>query len=200
MTAWKNPGRPIILASQSARRREILRRLGFTFEICPSEAIDEASFIKSGDLDRSLRALAVAKAQSVAGRRPDALVLGADTVVVQGGRVLGKPENRREARDMLASLAGSAHRVATAVALLCGECGFSRTGFAVTEVQFRAVTFDEIDEYLEGDEYRDKAGAYAIQGRAMSFVEGIRGCYYNVVGLPVAETIRIFTEFIRLRE
>ena len=196
MTAWRNPGRPIILASQSAQRKEILRLLGFTFEICPPETIDEASYIKDNDLELSLRRLAIAKAKSVAGRRPDALVLGADTVVVKGSRVLGKPQNPDEARIMLASLAGSAHRVATSVALVCGEWGFARTGLAFTEVLFRNFALSEIEEYLEGDEYRDKAGAYAIQGKAMAFVESIRGCYYNVVGLPVSETIRLFTEFM----
>jgi septum formation protein len=200
MTAWRNPGRPVILASQSAQRKEILRLLGFTFEIRSPETIDEASFFKNDDLELSLRGLAIAKAKSVADGRPDSLVLGADTVVVKGSRVLGKPQNQDEARIMLASLAGSAHRVATSVALVCGEWGFARTGLAFTEVLFRNFALSEIDEYLDGDEYRDKAGAYAIQGKAMAFVEGIRGCYYNVVGLPVSETIRLFTEFIHSRE
>jgi septum formation protein len=200
MTAWRNPGRPVILASQSAQRKEILRLLGFTFEIRSPETIDEASFFKNDDLELSLCGLAIAKAKSVADGRPDALVLGADTVVVKGSRVLGKPQNQDEARIMLASLAGSAHRVATSVALVCGEWGFARTGLAFTEVLFRNFALSEIDEYLDGDEYRDKAGAYAIQGKAMAFVEGIRGCYYNVVGLPVSETIRLFTEFIHSRE
>jgi septum formation protein len=197
MTAWRNPGRPIILASQSTRRKEILRLLGFTFDIRAPDAINEASFIGNDDLDLALRRLAIAKAESVAGCRPDALVLGADTVVVKGSRVLGKPQNPREARAMLASLAGSTHRVVTGIALVCRECGFFRTGSAVTEVRFRDLAFSEIDEYLERDEYHDKAGAYAIQGWAMAFVDGIRGCYYNVVGLPVSETVRLFMEFIR---
>jgi septum formation protein len=174
--------------------------MGFTFDVREPEAIDEESFIEGDHLESSLRRLALAKAQSVAVRVPHALVLGADTVVVQGTRVLGKPRSRGEARTMLASLAGREHRVVTGVALVCGEGAFSRTGCATTEVAFRDISFDEIDDYLEGDEYRDKAGAYAIQGRAMVFVGGIKGCYYNVVGLPVSETIRIFTEYIRSQE
>jgi septum formation protein len=200
MTAWRNPGRPIILASQSARRSEILRGLGFSFDVCAPEAVDETSFFGEGDLESSLRNLATAKAYAVAVRRAEALVLGADTVVVKGGRVMGKPRNRDDARDMLSLLSGEEHRVITGVALLCTGCGFSRAVTVTTEVVFRNLSDDEIDEYLDGDEYCDKAGAYAIQGAAMAFVQGIRGCYYNVVGLPVAETIRNFTEYIRLRE
>ncbi len=200
MIAWRNPGRPIILASQSARRKEILHLLGFSFDVCVPESIDESSFFVNDAPDDAVRRLAVAKAQSVAGRFPQAAVLGADTVVVRGGTVFGKPGSRAEAHAMLASLSGCVHRVITGVALVCGERGFVAAGAAETEVEFRAVSHEEIDEYLAGDEYCDKAGAYAIQGRAMAFVEGIRGCYYNVVGLPVSETIRIFTDFIRSQE
>jgi septum formation protein len=98
---------------------------------------------------------------------------------------------------MLVALAGSRHRVYTGVALTCKDGAFSTTAMACTDVFFRKVSIDEIEAYLECGEYRDKAGAYAIQGRAMTFVKKISGCYYNVVGLPVSETIGLFDKYVR---
>jgi septum formation protein len=170
--------------------------MGFAFETSVSAPIDEATFIDTANLGTSLQALAIAKAQPVAARYPEALVLGADTVVVKEGKVLGKPGGREEAHAMLRTLSGSPHRVMTAVALLCKSCVFQRTVAAATDVFFRSISDDEIEAYLEHDEYRDKAGAYAIQDRAMIFVNKINGCYYNVVGLPVAETIMVFDDYI----
>jgi septum formation protein len=197
MISWQHPGRPIILASQSPRRKEILAQMGFSFKTIVPPPIDEAAFLDAGDLPASLRKLAKAKAMAVAGQHPEALVLGADTVVVKGKKILGKPKNRDEALDMLVALAGSRHRVYTGVALTCKGCIFSTTAMACTDVFFRKVPIDEIEAYLACGEYRDKAGAYAIQGRAMTFVEKISGCYYNVVGLPVSETIGMFVKYVR---
>jgi len=196
MITWQHPGRPIILASQSPRRKAILAQMGFTFKTIVPPPIDEEAFLDAGDLPASLRKLAKAKAMAVAGNYPEALVLGADTVVVKGKKILGKPANRREALAMLVSLAGSRHRVYTGVALACSSSAFSITAVACTDVFFRKVTIDEIEAYLACGEYRDKAGAYAIQGWAMTFVEKIYGCYYNVVGLPVSETIGMFKKYI----
>lgn len=196
MITWQHPRRPIILASQSPRRKAILAQMGFTFKTIIPPPIDEAAFLATGDLPSSLRKLAKAKAIAVAKRHPEALVLGADTVVVKGKKILGKPANRSEAHAMLVALAGTRHRVYTGVALTCKDDAFSTTAMACTDVFFRKVTIDEIEAYLACGEYRDKAGAYAIQGRAMTFVEKINGCYYNVVGLPVSETIGMFKKYI----
>jgi septum formation protein len=176
-----------------------MAQMGFTFETIAPPPIDEASFIDAGDLAASLKKLAKAKADAVAADRSGALVLGADTVVVQGDNVLGKPKNRDEARTMLSALSNTRHTVMTGVALVCRERSFSAAAVACTDVFFRSNTIDEIEAYLEQDEYRDKAGAYAIQGRGMMFVDKINGCYYNVVGLPVSETIGVFTAFVRLQ-
>ena len=121
-------------------------------------------------------------------------------VVVKDDRVLGKPANRAEAGTMLEMLSGTRHQVLTGVALICRCESFIASVVACTDVFFRTITGEEIDEYLCHDEYRDKAGAYAIQGRAMIFVERIAGCYYNVVGLPVSETISLLSTRLRGRE
>jgi septum formation protein len=196
MNTWQNPGRPLILASQSPRRKEILGNMGLTFTTVSPAAIDETIYINAHDLRVSLETLAMAKAESVSVKNPGSLVLGADTVVIKDGRVLGKPVDRSEARAMLERLSGARHKVMTGVALLCDTDAFTASAAACTDVFFRSLTIREIDEYLDLDEYRDKAGAYAIQGRAMTFVEKIEGCYFNVVGLPIAETIGLFFRFL----
>jgi septum formation protein len=200
MFTWKNPGRPLVLASQSPRRKEILLNMGLTFTTVTPAAIDENAFINRSDLRASLERLARAKAESVADSHLGALVLGADTVVVKDDHVLGKPADRAEAGAMLKTLSGACHQVLTGVALVCRCESFIASAVACTDVFFRTITGAEIDEYLCHDEYRDKAGAYAIQGRAMIFVERIAGCYYNVVGLPVSETISLLSDRLKGRE
>jgi septum formation protein len=200
MLTWQNPGRPLILASQSPRRKEILTNMGLKFTIVSPAAIDENAFIDRKDLRASLERLARAKAESVADAHPGALVLGADTVVVKDDHVLGKPANRTEAGTMLELLSGARHQVLTGVALVCRSESFIASVVACTDVFFRTITGEEIDAYLCHGEYRDKAGAYAIQGRAMIFIERIAGCYYNVVGLPVSETISLLSAHLRGRE
>ena len=200
MPTWQNPGKPLILASQSPRRREILTNMGLTFTTVSPATIDENAFINRADLRASLEKLARAKAESVADLHPEALVLGADTVVVKDNHVLGKPADRAEAETMLKTLSGACHQVLTGVALVCRSSLFIASAVACTDVFFRMITSAEIEAYLNHDEFRDKAGAYAIQGRAMIFIERIAGCYYNVVGLPVAETISLLSAHIRGRE
>lgn len=169
--------------------------MGLRFETAVPKIMDEETFLHAGPLSVSLQALAFAKAGSVASKHPEALVLGADTVVVLGKRVLCKPKNSGDARAMITLLSGKEHRVLTAVALVCGECAFSAGAVAKTRVVFRAISREERDEYMETGDWRDKAGAYAIQGRAMTFVDRIEGCYYNVVGLPVRTTIECFMKY-----
>lgn len=192
---WKQPDRPIILASQSPRRRDILSTMGFTFEVSRPGVDNEAEFFSRYPLAEALEALAAAKADSVLSARREALVLGADTIVSIDGAILGKPRDRLEAELMLQQLSGRIHTVHTSVALACSECGFSARAIESTAVLFRQLSKWEIDDYLGLDKYRDKAGSYAIQGRAMTFVERIEGCYFNVVGLPVRKTIDLFTAY-----
>ena len=199
MINWKHPGRMVILASKSPRRKAILALMGLTFKVVAPPAIDEEAYIDADHLPASLERLAKAKALAVAESYPAALVLGADTVVVQGKHVLGKPASRKKARAMLKALSGSRHRVYTGVALICKTRAFSATASVCTDVFFRKTGIDEIEAYLSLGEYRDKAGSYAIQGNAMAFGERINGCYYNVVGLPVAKTIGLFRKYIQTR-
>lgn len=200
MNTWQHPGRAVILASKSPRRKAIMAQMGFIFKTVAPAQIDEAAYINTEALPASLKKLAKAKADSVAAAYPQALVLGADTVVVQGRRTLGKPANRAEARAMLTALSGSRHVVVTGIALVCKARAFSAAASACTDVFFRKIDIDEIEPYLALDEYRDKAGSYAIQGRAMAFVDRISGCYYNVVGLPVAKVIGLFEGYVRSLE
>ncbi|MFP4163103.1 MAG: Maf family protein [Chitinispirillaceae bacterium] len=189
--------RPFVLASRSPRRREILSQMGLFFETEDPGLADEQSYIDPDDLENSLRFLASAKAESIARRRPHALVLGADTVVVKGRKVLGKAADKSEAAHMLGMLSGSQHTVITAAALICAEKEFAESVAVKTSVFFRDLSEKEIQSYLSMDEYRDKAGAYAIQGRAMIFIDKIEGCYYNVVGLPVTATLNLIQQFVR---
>jgi septum formation protein len=199
--------RPVVLASGSPRRSQILGMMGIAFEVAGSGIADEGAYIDAGDLDASLCQLAAAKARGTSERRLEALVLGADTVVVVGsgvvggrvvdGGVLGKPVDRGDARRMLELLSGRRHTVITAVALLCGETGFCESTAVRTEVFFRELEREEIEHYLSFPEYEDKAGAYAVQGGAMSFIDRIDGCYYNVMGLPVTATLGLFKKFVR---
>jgi septum formation protein len=189
--------RPITLASGSPRRSQILGMMGIRFEVAKSGVEDEGAYIDAGDLDASLRRLAAAKAMGASKSQPAALVLGADTVVVAGEEILGKAADRGDAARMLRLLSGRSHTVVTAVALLCAEAGFCESAAARTEVFFRALDEEEIERYLSFPEYEDKAGAYAVQGGAMTFIDRIEGCYYNVMGLPITATLRLFKEFVR---
>jgi septum formation protein len=174
--------------------------MGFVFEVIAPLVENEDAFLSGSALDVALQRLAGAKAQSVAAARPEALVLGADTIVSIDGAILGKPKTAGDAAVMLARLSGRMHAVLTSVALVCLECGFAASATEKTMVLFRSLAQGEIDDYLERGEYRDKAGAYAIQGRAMSFVDRIEGCYYNVVGLPVKKTIDLFSTYANRKD
>ncbi|MBD3422722.1 MAG: septum formation protein Maf [Chitinivibrionales bacterium] len=200
MTDWKTLNRPLILASQSPRRQEILTGMGLNFQIVKPLLENEAAWIDSDNISQSLEKLALAKALSVAEHNADALILGADTVVMINGSILGKPSDATDASAMLTMLSGGTHQVYSAVALHCAAENYHETACVCTMVYFRTITRSEIADYLEHSEYRDKAGAYAIQGKAMTFIEKIDGCYYNVVGLPVAVTIELFRKYTLRKE
>lgn len=175
---------PLILASASPRRRELLADAGLRFTVVAPDVEEEA--LPNEAPDGLVLRLAQAKAAAVAGS-PGAVLLAADTVVALERRILGKPRDPAEARTMLQALSGSAHQVWTGVAIR-GPGAVER--FVVrTEVRFRPLTAAEIDWYVASGEPMDKAGAYGIQGKAASFVLSIDGSYTNVVGLPLAETL-----------
>jgi len=174
---------PLVLASSSPRRAEILRAVGWPFETSPAD-VDESP--KGGEPpDEYVRRLAREKAGAVAAGRLFGLVLGADTTVVVNGEILGKPRDEEEARGMLRQLSGRWHEVLTGVALVRAETGRARVGMERTRVRFAEMTDEEIAWHVRTGELLDKAGAYAIQGRAALFIEAIEGDYWNVVGLPV---------------
>jgi septum formation protein len=175
----------LVLASQSPRRAEILRQAGIPFVVRPA-AVDETP--RRGEKPEDyVRRLAEVKALAVPAA-PDQIVLGADTTVVIDGRMLGKPEDAADARRMLEALSGRRHEVMTGICLRHGTELIR--DWAVTEVWFTAMTAGEIEEYVASREPKDKAGAYAIQGLASKFIEKIEGCYFNVVGLPIALVYR----------
>ena len=177
----------LILASASPRRAELLAAAGFTFDIEAVE-VDERPLPDEDPSACTLR-LAREKAAAVAARHPDAVVIGADTVVVSNGEILGKPADDRRAAEMLARLSASRHEVVTGVTIAAS--GREVSAVERTLVWFLPMTAEEITWYVASGEPRDKAGAYAVQGLASRFVERIEGSYSNVVGLPVARVCQL---------
>ena len=179
----------LILASASPRRAELLTSAGFDFDVIPAE-VDEVPQPAENPKDYALR-VARDKAGSVCnGRRDSAgVVLGADTVVVAGGEILGKPKDSADARRMLRLLSAAAHDVHTAVVIRTPSA--ERSEVVTTRVWFQALGDSEIAWYVDSGEPEGKAGAYAIQGRAARFIERIDGSWSNVVGLPLATVYRL---------
>lgn len=177
----------LILASKSPRRRYLLEQAGLTFRVVPSN-IDESSVAVSSPEDY-VRILSEAKANDVAQKHPDKWVIGADTIVLKEGVILGKPASQAEARAMLKNLSGQTHQVLTGYAICCvaKQHMFSET--IKTDVLFKNLTDTEIEWYIQTQEPFDKAGAYAIQGLGTFLVKSINGSYTNVVGLPVCEVL-----------
>lgn len=180
-----DPGvRPrLILASVSPRRQELMEVLGVPFSVVPSRVEEEP---RPGERPREfVRRAAREKGEEVSGRHREAFVLSADTVVLVGGRLLGKPKNRADAARMLGLLQGREHRVLTAVCLLRTSDRYADEAVDTTRVTFRPLTPEEIRAYLRAGESDDKAGAYAAQGRGNLLIDRITGSYTNVVGLPM---------------
>jgi septum formation protein len=180
----------LVLASQSPRRSEILRQAGISFTV-RAAPVDETPIPDERPEDYVQR-LAEAKARAVEAA-PDEVVLGADTTVVIDGEMLGKPTDEADARRMLEKLEGRRHLVMTGICLKRGD--EVTRDWAETKVWFASMSAAEIEEYAASGEPMDKAGAYAIQGLASKFVEKIEGCYFNVMGLPVALVYRRFKNF-----
>lgn len=177
-----------ILASGSPRRKEILEQCGVSFIIEKSDAEEKITKEEPGEAVKELSAL---KAQDVADRiqEENCIILGADTIVANGQKILGKPQDEAEAYSMLSSLQGHAHSVYTGVTLIIRKGGKQElvSFYEETEVLIAPMTQLEIEDYVQTGEPMDKAGSYGIQGAFASYVQGIRGDYYNVVGLPICK-------------
>lgn len=188
--------KPLILASQSPRRQEILTLAGFDFTVCP--AATEWAPDGLVPFDR-VRELARSKAAEVAKKFSNSIILGSDTMVVLGDNALGKPRDEQDAVDMLMSLQGRTHQVMTGVWIIeMDEVGnvVKEDGFTdVTTVDFWAFSEDEAREYVATKEPMDKAGAYGIQGKGMRLVKGINGDFFTVMGLPGGRLIRFLRDF-----
>jgi septum formation protein len=180
----------VVLASASPRRRELLTLIGIEHSVVPSN-FDETMQPGEEPLGHALR-LAMQKAGAVAGAHPDAVVIGADTVVVLDGEVLGKPSTTAAAGGMLRALNGRTHTVITAVAVAYG--GAVRRGAEQVAVTFRRLDDDEVEAYVATGEGMDKAGAYGIQGFGATIVERIEGDYFAVMGLPLVRLVGLLRE------
>ncbi len=178
----------LILASNSPRRAEILRNAGFTFDVYATHANETPRPHES--VRAHVRRLAATKARIAAEhfnrRNRPAIVIGADTVVLTKGKILGKPADMKQARGMLTLLSGKTHHVLTGVSILRLPERMELHDIATTRVRFVPLSRDDIDDYISTGEPFDKAGAYGIQGIASRFVSSIDGCYFNVMGLPIS--------------
>jgi len=184
----------LILASRSPRRQELLRAAGIAFRvIAPKEEELPLVHLRGRHADL-VRRRALAKARSVA-QTVRGIVLSADTVVVCDGTTMGKPADAAEARRMLRQLSGRWHRVYTGLALV--HCSHHMANFECTRVAFRTLSDSEIERYVGTQEAFDKAGAYAIQGQAAALIRAIRGCYTNVIGLPLPKLMEMLAAFKR---
>ena len=177
----------IILASASPRRAELLKQIGLDFQVCPSDLLETVA--TSTSPAGVVEELALKKAQTVGRRFNRGLIIGADTVVAINRKIIGKPENNRHAIEILSQLSGNHHEVVTGVSLLDLEKERQIVWSERTLVHFRKLRESEILEYVSSHDVSDKAGAYGIQEKAAAFVSRIEGCYFNVVGLPLASLV-----------
>lgn len=189
-----------VLASTSSRRRDLLKVLGLPFEVHSPKNVDEEEVIPRGKqtlttFRRAAGTLSRLKAESVASQLGDnTLVLGADTIVVLECEALGKPVDRTDAERMLKLLSGKSHHVITALTLIESNA-MSTTESEITRVNFKPLSDKEIEGYIQSGEPMDKAGAYGIQGKGGLLVTNIEGCFYNVVGLPLARLYSMLLDF-----
>ncbi|MHC5156754.1 MAG: Maf family protein [Planctomycetota bacterium] len=183
-----------ILASASPRRRDLLRKAGYCFEIVPSE-VDEATFNTDGiTSEEHTRILALAKAKDVAAKFPNALVMGADTVVDLDGEIIGKPDDADHAEEITRKLFSQPHKVITGLTLMCLEKDIETVEADTTIVYPRKLTDAQIAEHIRKGDWQGKAGAYGIQETGDAFVDRIDGSFTNVMGLPMELTQQLLTE------
>ena len=187
---------PLVLASASPRRAALLSQIGLTFEIRPSDVPEPPHSAYSGKrVDAVTRELALFKARAVAKQCNKGVIIGADTLVFLDGKLLGKPTDDEDAIAMLTQLSGTSHEVVTGVALVDALTERTIAWAETTQVYFRNLHRTEIAEYIATGEAADKAGAYGIQERGAAFVRRIEGCYFNVVGLPLASLVEHLSNF-----
>ena len=185
----------VILASNSPRRREILGKF-INFEAVTTEVKEDNDFYKRPET--LVMALAFEKANSVAIKYEDAIVIGADTVVEIEGEILGKPKSREDAKRMMEKLRGKSHKVITGFSIIDLSSDKKYMDYKVTEVVFKDLSNEEIEAYLNKAEYMDKAGAYGIQEEAALFVEKIEGDYLNIVGFPISKIYTVLKDNFNL--
>jgi septum formation protein len=185
--------KPIILASKSPRRKELLDKLGLEFKVVESGFVEDVDiFISPEELVQNL---ALGKALAVTKKFKKAIVIGADTMVVLKNRVMGKPKDRKEAFKMLEELSGNTHLVMTGLAVIDISSNKKIVKTVTSQITFRKLSSSEIKSYIEKEKPMDKAGAYAIQEGAAVFVSGISGDYTNIIGLPVFELVKALKQF-----
>jgi len=183
----------IILASASPRRKELLEKIGLKFEAEPSDY--EEYLPSEGEPHELAKKLSLEKAERVARRHKKAIVIAADTFLVFRGKLLGKPRNEAEAKEMLKALNGTSHSVITGFSIVDKDNKKILTKSVETKIYLRKLTAKEIDAYVKSKEPLDKAGAYAIQGLGSVIVEKIEGDYFNVIGLPLSALAESLKEF-----
>jgi septum formation protein len=177
----------LILASASPRRKELLRSVGLKFKIAPASVRE--NYISGETPRQHVRRLAQNKAELIAAKYPDAWVLGADTIVVADGKILGKPKNKTQAKKMLQQLSGRTHIVYTGFTIARGASSIRKTCIVHSAVRFKNITPEEMKWYISCEEPYDKAGGYAAQGKGAYFIKSIHGSYTNVIGLPLCEAL-----------
>ena len=186
----------IILASASDRRKELLSRLVDDFTIMVS-GFEEEKVKFEGDISSYVEEIALGKALDISGKvDKDSIIIAADTIVTLENEILGKPKDEEDAFKMLKRLSGKTHKVYSGLVIINNSTNKIIKTSKATEVKFSKLTDNEIQEYIKTGETLDKAGAYGIQGKGGAFVEEIKGCYYNVVGLPLNELNNILKEII----
>ena len=186
---------PIILASKSPRRKNLLKQIGLTFDVMPSK-VDENFDIKLSPIDFASH-YAKKKAVSVSKDNRDCYVIGADTIVVNNEKILGKPKDKDESYQMLSSLSGKTHKVYTGVSIQHYNYKIDKTFHEVTSVSFNTLSDSDIYYYIDRYKPYDKAGSYGIQDWFSVHVNKINGCFYNVMGLPLASFYRHFFDLTK---
>ena len=184
---------PFILASASPRRQELLRSVGLKFKTVPAHVNE--NYLAGESPRQHVKRLSSDKAMVIAGRYPESWVLGADTIVVIDGLILGKPKNKTQAREMLQNLSGREHKVFTGFTIAHVAAAIYQTKVIQSAVRFKTISPKEMDWYVSCDEPYDKAGGYAVQGRGAYFIKSIRGSYTNVIGLPLCEVLEELKKF-----
>jgi len=180
----------LILASASPRRQELLRSVGLKFKTIPAHVNE--NYLAGESPRQHVKRLSSDKAIVIAKKYPKAWVLGADTIVVIDGLILGKPKNKNQALEMLRKLSGREHKVFTGFTIAHAVARIYQTKVIQSTVQFKKISSKEMKWYVSCDEPYDKAGGYAVQGKGACFIQSIRGSYTNVIGLPICEVLEAF--------